>query len=215
MGVTKIVIGEREFFMKGGMRFEEKENWNLVNKKIPEKYQKLSFNDFILTESNKKIIKGLHNYALKFEKYKEKSILLVGGVGTGKTMLSCLILKTILENGYTGEFVTIVDMLDRIKQSYNPNINADFGYVDKLCKVDLLVLDDIGVEKMTEHTYEKIYKVVNNRDNNNKATIFTSNCDVLELSKILDERIISRIAGMTKNRMFMLDKDKHIDWRLK
>ena len=212
---TKIVIGDRTFYIKSGTRWEEKEKWNPVANKIPEKYKDINLSKFILTESNKKIILALNNYGIKFNENKNKSVLLVGGVGTGKTMIACLILKTVLEKGYTGEIVTVVDMLDKIKESYNPSINAEIGYVNKLCNIDLLVLDDIGIEKMTEHTYEKLYKVINSRYNKEKATIFTSNCDIKSLLKVLDERLVSRIAEMTKNRMYMFDSNKHNDWRLK
>jgi DNA replication protein DnaC len=201
--------------MKSGKRFEEDESKkNLELNKILKKYRSIKFDDFILTDFNKKIIMSLKNYAENFKEHKDKSILLTGGVGTGKTMIACLVLKIILQDGHSAEIVTTIDMLDKIRESYNPAINAEKSYIDKICNTDFLILDDIGTEKMTEWAYEKFYKVINYRYINEKATFFTSNCDIKQLLDVLGERMVSRIAEMTKKRIFKFS-DKDGDWRVK
>lgn len=212
--MVKIVIGDRVFNMQSGKRLEEDgEKRDLNFNKIPMKYRDTKIDDFVLTESNKKIINKLVKYAENFNDHKDKSILLTSGVGTGKTMLACYILKTILHAGFSGEIVTTIDMLDKIRQSYNPSTNADTTYINKLCNIDLLILDDIGTEKMTDWAYERIYKVINHRYTSNKATLFTTNCDLRQLLDILGERMVSRIAEMTKKRVFKFTNEK--DWRMK
>ncbi|WP_427036518.1 ATP-binding protein [Cytobacillus pseudoceanisediminis] len=67
----------------------------------------------------------------------------------------------------------------------------------KMMKCDLLVLDDIGLRGTTESLQNEIYEIIDERDTNEKATIFTSNVPLDHISEILTEQIASRIEGMT------------------
>jgi len=209
--ITTIKIGDRIFNMQSGTRLKEENKRNLDNNKIPERFKNIHFDDLIVTENNKIVIDRLKKYALNFLNCKNSSILLSGKVGTGKTLLACLVLKEILKNGFTGEITTTIDFLDNIKKCYNPNGNQEDVYISKLCNANLLILDDIGTEKITEWSYDRIYKIINYRYINKKATIFTSNCSIKGLYKHLDERLTSRIESMC-NVKFLLDS---ADWRKK
>ena len=61
-----------------------------------------------------------------------------------------------------------------------------------------LVLDDIGVEKMTDWARQTLDVIFYERDGHNLATIITSNLSPDEIEKKIDARISSRIAGMGK-----------------
>jgi len=209
--ITTIKIGDRIFNMQSGTRLKEENKRNLDNNKIPERFKNIHFDDLIVTENNKIVIDRLKKYALNFLNCKNSSILLSGKVGTGKTLLACLVLKEILKNGFTGEITTTIDFLDNIKKCYNPNGNQEDVYISKLCNANLLILDDIGTEKITEWSYDRIYKIINYRYINKKATIFTSNCSIKGLYKHLDERLASRIESMCSVK-FLLDS---ADWRKK
>lgn len=67
----------------------------------------------------------------------------------------------------------------------------------KMTTCDLLVLDDIGLRGTTEALQNEIYEIIDDRDTNERATIFTSNVPLDQLSEILSEQIASRIEGMT------------------
>lgn len=62
-------------------------------------------------------------------------------------------------------------------------------------KVPLLVFDDIGVRDATESFKGEFYEVIDDRSNELLANVFTSNVPTEDLSKILDDRIASRIEG--------------------
>lgn len=65
----------------------------------------------------------------------------------------------------------------------------------KMMKSDLLVLDDIGLRGLTESLQNEVYEIIDERDTNERATIFTSNVPLDELD--MSEQILSRIEGMT------------------
>lgn len=70
----------------------------------------------------------------------------------------------------------------------------EFELLESLNKVNVLILDDFGVEKMTDWAYQMLYSLINYRYENLKTTIYTSNLDLEELAAHTgDSRLTSRI----------------------
>ena len=91
------------------------------------------------------------------------------------------------------------DFLDEIRSSYYED---DEDYYDRESPFDLakqstvLVLDDLGTEKITEWAREKLLQLINYRMNYQLATIITSNLSMSDISERLGERIHSRLKAM-------------------
>lgn len=60
----------------------------------------------------------------------------------------------------------------------------------------ILILDDVGAEKLTDWVAETFYLIVNKRYNEMLPTIFSSNLAVGELAEMLGDRTASRIVEM-------------------
>lgn len=118
----------------------------------------------------------------------------VGAVGTGKTWQAVATLKKFVLNMQgTGLFVTVPDLLEEIRRGYNDRQQGDF--LDRVCSIGLLVLDDLGVEKQTEWVSEKLYQIINGRYNSVLPTIVTSNLSVESIEELLGQRLVSRLLG--------------------
>ncbi len=63
----------------------------------------------------------------------------------------------------------------------------------KDCK--LLIVDDIGAERVSEWVRERMVSIINTRVSNNLATIYTSNLSPEELKEELKEELGGRISG--------------------
>ena len=105
----------------------------------------------------------------------------------------------------TIEIVYVADMLRDLKEDWE-----NFSYKMKyLMQVDLLLLDDLGAEKVTEWGRDEILgTILQNRMNNHKTTFFTSNLTISELEehlslsssgvdKVKARRIIERIKQLS------------------
>ncbi|PCF86367.1 DNA replication protein DnaC [Staphylococcus intermedius] len=131
-------------------------------------------------------------YVQTFSTEQPKSLILQGPYGTGKSHLAYAIAKAIKNKGYSVAFMHIPMLMDRIKATYNKNATETTDeLVSLLSSIDLLVLDDMGVEN-TEHTLNKLFSIVDNRVGKNN--IFTTNFSNKELNQNMNwQRINSRM----------------------
>lgn len=166
--------------------------------KIPLRYQSVTLDSFPNKQANASLIQAITKYAETGIIDEKNSLFLYGKVGLGKTGLSIAILKKRLEKGVSSLFIETPQLLNRIRASYGPN-KDEYGE-DEILKlvgeIDFLVLDDLGVEKVSEWVREKLFQVINSRYNQLRATVITSNFDLDKISNNLDERIADRIIEM-------------------
>lgn len=131
-------------------------------------------------------------YVKGFSVDEPKSLILQGSYGTGKSHLAYAVAKAIKQQGYSVAFMHIPMLMERIKATYNRNATETTDeLVQLLSNIDLLVLDDVGVEN-TEHTLNKLFSIVDNRVGKNN--IFTTNFSDKELNQNMNwQRINSRM----------------------
>lgn len=151
--------------------------------------------------TDQEIIKKAKRYVENFDKFKEENIGLIiyGGVGSGKTYLTCAIANAIIEKYlYSCKVINFSQILNDLqKGGFNLDRNQ---YINNLTNKTLLVIDDFGIERDTEYALEQIYNVINARYQKDKPTIITTNIDYKELDRsqesLILERIYSRIREM-------------------
>ena len=90
-------------------------------------------------------------------------------------------------------------MFDKINESkFDKDYSSEDLYEDIL-NVDLLIIDDLGTEKITDYKITELFTIINTRllNQNHKITktIISTNLNVDELFQIYTTRIGSRLAG--------------------
>lgn len=134
--------------------------------------------------------------------------------GNGKTSWACKIMgyyfrKIAFSSGLENEglYIYLPTFLDDLRNSYNtssPEFEEELEMV-KGCR--LLIIDDIGAERVTEWVRERIVSIINTRASNGLCTIYTSNLSLKGLTdKLGDDRISSRIKGSVQE-INLLGKD--------
>lgn len=117
--------------------------------------------------------------------------------GSGKTRMAASVANDIMRiYGIPAKFITTLQILDEIKQSWNEPGNGagERQLLQDVLAVPVLVMDDIGVERPSKWVDEKFYSILNGRMVQKQVTIFTSNCEIENL--LFDDRITNRIMRM-------------------
>ena len=133
-------------------------------------------------------------YGDKFDKTVTSGFYLYGPTGVGKSLLAKKAMAKILNKGFSAYISTVSKLMNDIKKE-NQSLSRDT--LNRTLDVDLLVLDDIGVERGTEFEVEQLFLILESRWREYKPIIFTSNLSLEELSvKYNDKnRLMSRIIG--------------------
>lgn len=127
----------------------------------------------------------------------KKGVYIHGKVGVGKTVLACNIARElIIDEGVRVKFVSFPKFIVTLQTSYRREQDDPQGLLDSVCQVPVLILDDIGAEKMTPFVKQSCYYLLNEREQWERRTIITSNFTLDELNEHIDARVSSRIAGM-------------------
>ena len=121
-----------------------------------------------------------------------KSILLSGTVGTGKTHLAAAIAHYCIERNLFVLFGNVVDIFQSLKNAFS----TDEDILSDIKSMQLLVLDDLGKEKQSEWTQETIYSIINYRYENMLPTVITTNLTMSDLQSRLGAATVSRLMEM-------------------
>lgn len=124
----------------------------------------------------------------------DKSILMEGGTGLGKTHLSLAIARRVIERGYGVIYCSVPNILAVLEKEHFSR-DASRTTLRHLESCDLLILDDLGTEFSTHFTTTSIYNLINSRMAREKATIVNTNLPLAEVKKNYSDRLVSRIIG--------------------
>lgn len=78
-------------------------------------------------------------------------------------------------------------------------------YLERLNDHNLLIIDDLGIERDTEYALEQVYNIIDTRYKSGKPLIITTNLTLEELKNPIDvahKRIYDRVLGMCVPVMF-------------
>lgn len=185
---------ERDWKYKERVRI----NRLLESSRIPELFKNRTFETFELNESNRPPFDIAKNFC---NGPSNKGIIFSGAPGVGKTHLAAAIMNYKLSHGTECIFCTVPELLSDIKNTFNKG-NETSELMELIKEVDLLILDDLGVEKATDWVAEQLFVILNARLVRNKQTVITTNyqkpSELIEKlgGGITGQRIVSRIREM-------------------
>lgn len=120
-------------------------------------------------------------------------LCLHGAYGAGKSHLAAAIAHTLVSKGWAVRYRSVPGMLDAIKAGFKDNTSDQV--FDDLLGCDLLILDDLGAQHLSGWSYERLFRLLNERTD--CPTIITMNAhpdDLADPSDIDAMRLTDRIA---------------------
>lgn len=188
-------------YNKSNMGNLERENFSSFNIRIfSDKPDKALYKSDLSPRENIQIIREkVKSFIENFDDPEEKNLIFTGNTGVGKTFLTNCIANEMLKLGKTVLYQTAPVMFDEINDAKFGRENARFDLYENILNVDLLIIDDLGTEKITDSKVTELFTIINTRllNQNHKITktIISTNLNVDELFKTYTTRIGSRLAG--------------------
>ena len=138
-------------------------------------------------------MKAMRNYVENFDWFLEnkKGLLLWGRASSGKSYAAVSVANALIQQ----ERPCLVTSFTRISNKLQGQRDKQ-DYLDGLDLYDLLVIDDLGVERKSEYMQEIVFDIINTRYNSGKTFIVTTNLTIEEIKKPIetsDLRIYDRI----------------------
>lgn len=184
---------------------------------IPKKYRGKRLVESLPPTLNEEAKKNLMVYSKNFDKMKDNGINMliypkpskdnIEGCGTGKTTIACAlgqeyIVQHIKEFNLSPLtlFINAEEFADLKKREATgkPLDEMETYILSNVEKAPLLIIDDLGAEKISDFTIQSLYGLINTRLNNYMITIYTTNLSPQALQVALGERLYSRIVSSLK-----------------
>ena len=168
---------------------------------------KCSFENFSIEYYPKEAQTKMSNIYSFCQKYAEdfsissENLLFMGKSGLGKTHLSLAIAKEAVKKGYNVVYGPAQNLFsDAEKEHFSYSGNKE--KLEALLDADLLVIDDLGTEFITNFVSSLFYDIVNTRILKGKPTIISTNLTIEEIEKRYSARIASRFIGEYTIKVF-------------
>lgn len=149
-------------------------------------------------KTNLKISNAVVRYIDKWETMKKQNmgILFYGNVGTGKTFYAACIANALLDREIAVLMTNIPALITSMQNDFERNKQS---LLYKIFDIPLLIIDDLGSERDTPYSCEKLYEIIDARYRSGKPLIVTTNLSPEELKNPADlryKRVYDRILEM-------------------
>ena len=134
------------------------------------------------------------SYAADFT-VKSPSLIMLGATGLGKTHLSLAIAGDVLTKGYSVYYDSAHNIMNKLENEHFGRDTSTESIREDLLKSELLIIDDLGCEFVTQFTKAELYNIINSRILSELPTIISTNCSAKELEEKYTQRTASRILG--------------------
>lgn len=172
---------------------------SLVSRGVPRKFVDVVYGEFKFSGNIDKIIRRyLENIPIMFRD--SVNLLLTGPNGTGKTLVSSLIVKEAYLRRFQSRMITYQELLDL-------NLSKEEEEQDKfriIISSEFLVIDEVGKEIFAKSGYNitRLEEIIRKRDTLGYPTIVCTNLNPRDLKDTYGNSIDSLIRGNSLTLVF-------------
>jgi len=197
--------------------FQDKKKSILMEQaNIPRRYIHCSLDNFeIHNDSHKTALKISKQFVNNYPVL-DVGLLFIGPCGVGKTHLAIAVLQELINTKEAQcYFIDFRNLIRKIQSTYSPDSDlTESDIFAQILQKDVLILDELGAKRTTAWVEETVFYIVNDRYNNKKLTIFTSNYldqdeeeDTREsFFKRRGDSLVDRIGTRLRSRLYEMCK---------
>lgn len=186
-------------------KIEEKEKQRALQEKLisEKKFQAglgqrhfdCTFDNYITdTQDQKKILQIVIDYSDAIANGSAACLVMAGGVGTGKTHLAASIVNKFIMLGKRCLIIKMSELIRDIKDTWRKDSEySEKAIIRKLSSIELLIIDEIGVQFGSDTEKLLISEVIDNRYQDMVPTILISNLDLSGIKACIGDRSYDRL----------------------
>jgi DNA replication protein DnaC len=162
--------------------------------RLPPRLQRYTFEAYRAhTKEQKEVLSVCRAYAAKYPTV--GGILMLGGVGTGKTHLAVSICKELADRGISARMATVTKIIRDVRSTWSKGSEENEAEViRKYVALGLLVIDEIGSQYGSEGERVIVNEIINDRYEAGVPTALIGNVSLREAKEILGERVVDRVV---------------------
>ncbi|WP_165904929.1 MULTISPECIES: ATP-binding protein [unclassified Dehalobacter] len=184
-------IQEQEEIARRRAATQEKIDQLIGRSGLKKRFKNRTFQTFKAeTPKQKKAYAVAKEYADRFFEFYQRGegLYIEGTNGTGKTHLAAAITLQLINEGIPVVCKTSIELLDNIKQAFDGSQVSEYDILKVYKQVDLLIIDDLGKEQCTDWSMSILYSILNDRYEDLRPTIITTNFNEETLIRNLTPR---------------------------
>ena len=189
---------------------EKKIKYFLNISNLPVRWKEYTFeNSKILSKEENIIKQKLEYYCEHFKEAKDRGLglYLCGEIGTGKSFYSLCVFNELLKNNYKVYRTTLNGIYQRIQSTFSNfnNLTEEKVFKD-LLEADLIILDDLGKENISETWGKsKLYTIFNFFYEKEKGIIISTNLGKEEIANFMDTQGNDALLDRFRERLDTLE----------
>lgn len=162
---------------------------------MKKRLQKYNFENFSDTYKEKNVINQLIKFTdLCIKSEMKNGLIIYGNIGYEKTYFGACIVNKMIEQNKIVLMEKGSSIIDKIKESFNKEGLSEIEIIELYSNVDMLIIDDFGNENLSKWAWEKLYKIISNRYDNELPIVITTRYNKEQLIEQLSTENDTEIA---------------------
>lgn len=150
-----------------------------------------------------------YEYITSFSDNNGRGFIFSGNPGTGKNHLAAAICNALLKTGKSCLMITVNELMQKLRNTYQHDSKmTEDQFIQSIIEYDLLVLDEIGLQRGTDAERLAINQIVDQRICRIKPTGMLTNLGAADMAAVLGERVMDRMK-MNGGRWISFDWESY------